>query len=191
VDFVNTVAWRLDPSRTIERLPDAAALVGWCGAVAVLDPAGVVAARAKARASSIDEASPAGRARGLREDLYRVLAPVARGGTPADDDAALVGRAMTVALCQAEITTVVPWSWAIRRPTLSQLSEAIAVAVWRLFRFEDLTRLRECADGACGWLFLDRSRNASRRWCSSRDCGNRDHARRHYHRHHSAGSHHR
>jgi predicted RNA-binding Zn ribbon-like protein len=130
--------------------------------------------------------SLAATARELREDLYRVLAPVARDDTPAADDADVVGRAMTDALSHAEITTVVPWAWAISRPTLSQLPAAIAVAAWRLFQFEDLTRLRECADDACGWLFLDRSKNASRRWCSARDCGNRDRARRHYHRHHNA-----
>jgi predicted RNA-binding Zn ribbon-like protein len=41
-------------------------------------------------------------------------------------------------------------------------------------------RLRRCDDQGCGWLFLDTTRNHSRRWCSSRDCGNRDRARRHY-----------
>ena len=28
-------------------------------------------------------------------------------------------------------------------------------------------------DGGCGWLFLDRSRNGSRRWCAMEDCGTR------------------
>jgi predicted RNA-binding Zn ribbon-like protein len=43
-----------------------------------------------------------------------------------------------------------------------------------------LDRLRRCDDDGCGWLFLDSTRNHSRRWCSSGDCGNRDRARRHY-----------
>jgi predicted RNA-binding Zn ribbon-like protein len=34
--------------------------------------------------------------------------------------------------------------------------------------------------GGCGWLFVDESRNGSRRWCSMKDCGNRAKARRHY-----------
>ncbi len=41
-------------------------------------------------------------------------------------------------------------------------------------------RIKTC--GGCGWLFVDRTRNASRRWCISALCGNRDKARRHYHR---------
>src|SRR6266851_4063029 len=34
----------------------------------------------------------------------------------------------------------------------------------------------------CSWLFVDESRNGSRRWCSMKDCGNRAKARRHYQR---------
>ena len=46
----------------------------------------------------------------------------------------------------------------------------------------ELQRLRECADPECGWLFLDFSRNHSRRWCSMESCGNRAKARRFYRR---------
>jgi predicted RNA-binding Zn ribbon-like protein len=35
-----------------------------------------------------------------------------------------------------------------------------------------------CAGEGCGWMFLDESRNASRRWCDSRDCGNRERVRK-------------
>jgi predicted RNA-binding Zn ribbon-like protein len=37
----------------------------------------------------------------------------------------------------------------------------------------DVTRLGRCPvqAGGCGWLFLDHSRNRSRRWCTMEDCG--------------------
>jgi len=41
-------------------------------------------------------------------------------------------------------------------------------------------RVKTC--GGCGWLFVDRTRNGSRRWCISAMCGSRDKARRYYHR---------
>ena len=41
-------------------------------------------------------------------------------------------------------------------------------------------RVRECAAPACPVIYLDTSRNRSRRWCSMEDCGNRAKARRHY-----------
>lgn len=42
-----------------------------------------------------------------------------------------------------------------------------------------------CAErliGRCAWLFLDTTRNHSRRFCSMKDCGNRAKQRRHYQR---------
>jgi predicted RNA-binding Zn ribbon-like protein len=38
--------------------------------------------------------------------------------------------------------------------------------------------VRECESDTCAWLFLDRTRNHSRRWCDMGDCGNRAKARR-------------
>ncbi|HXO42658.1 MAG TPA: CGNR zinc finger domain-containing protein, partial [Thermoanaerobaculia bacterium] len=48
-------------------------------------------------------------------------------------------------------------------------------------------RVRECAGSDCTWLFLDRSRNRSRRWCAMQTCGNRAKARRHYRRARAGG----
>jgi len=45
------------------------------------------------------------------------------------------------------------------------------VAAVDLLRTGPLDRLKVCA--ACPWLFLDTSRNRSRRWCSMSDCGAR------------------
>jgi len=42
-------------------------------------------------------------------------------------------------------------------------------------------RVRECEDDrGCGFLFIDQSKNRSRRWCSMESCGNRAKARQHY-----------
>jgi hypothetical protein len=39
-------------------------------------------------------------------------------------------------------------------------------------------RLRACGNRRCGWLFVDRSANARRRWCDPKACGNRMKVRR-------------
>jgi len=41
----------------------------------------------------------------------------------------------------------------------------------------DRNRLKQCSN--CGYLFVDNSKNKSRRWCSMEICGNRVKARRH------------
>ncbi|GAA1132546.1 CGNR zinc finger domain-containing protein [Kribbella jejuensis] len=55
------------------------------------------------------------------------------------------------------------------------IPDRLVVAAVELVRTVDLRQLKACpvADGGCGWLFLDRSRNGSRRWCAMEDCGTR------------------
>jgi predicted RNA-binding Zn ribbon-like protein len=67
------------------------------------------------------------------------------------------------------------WTWtgaALARPLWP-----IAHAALGLLRSGELDRLAEC--GHCRWLFLDHSRNRSRRWCSMNACGGREKMRRH------------
>ena len=37
-----------------------------------------------------------------------------------------------------------------------------------------------CASETCGWLFLDNTKNHSRRWCDMADCGSHAKAKRYY-----------
>lgn len=61
----------------------------------------------------------------------------------------------------------------------------IVYSASQLLASNRLDRVRQCAGDDCGWLFLDTSRNHSRRWCDMADCGNRAKARRHYRRTHA------
>ena len=57
---------------------------------------------------------------------------------------------------------------------------ALAASALALLPEQNYRRIRICPN--CNWLFLDRSRNASRLWCDMAVCGNRQKARRHYQR---------
>lgn len=182
LDFVNTVPWRLDPGRMIERLPDGVALIHWCCAVGMLDSREAERLRVEVEADPGLDRTVGERARELREGLYRLLQPVAIGQPPPGLEVAWMRQSITDALAHAEIATVVPLHWVVRARGVRDLPRVLALAAWRLLQFGDLTRLRQCQDRGCGWLFLDRSKNASRVWCSSADCGNRTRARRHHKR---------
>jgi predicted RNA-binding Zn ribbon-like protein len=72
------------------------------------------------------------------------------------------------------------WEW-------YEVDGALDLPVWIVARSAadllmsaDLTRVRKCASEKCDWLFLDASRNRSRRWCDMAVCGNRAKARRNY-----------
>jgi predicted RNA-binding Zn ribbon-like protein len=43
---------------------------------------------------------------------------------------------------------------------------------------KDQSRPHSCAADTCRWLFLDTSKNHTRRWCDMKICGNRAKARR-------------
>ena len=73
------------------------------------------------------------------------------------------------------------WDWTPEN-ALDRVLWPVVRDAAELLSGEDLDRVGRCADANCGWLFLDTSRNHSRRWCSMKDCGNRAKARRHYQR---------
>jgi predicted RNA-binding Zn ribbon-like protein len=180
LDLVNTVSWRLDPARVLDRRSDTEALVGWVVAAGVLSDA--ESQRLSAAAGDAAAAAVLARVRRLRESVYGLLRPLALGAPAEGAEVEPVHRAITRALTHARVGSVVPWRWEVDVLGPGDLPTALAFEVWSLLQFEDLTRLRERRDRDCGWLFLDRSKHASRTWCSSTDCGNRKRARRHYQR---------
>jgi predicted RNA-binding Zn ribbon-like protein len=52
----------------------------------------------------------------------------------------------------------------------------VAEAAYRLLVGQEIQRLKRCA--GCPWLFVDRSKNHSRRWCSMEICGTDEKMRR-------------
>ena len=166
LDLVNTVSWRLDDARWIDKLESTQALADWCAAVGL-----------DRRPGTLQQV------RVVRETAYRVLLPIARGEQPSRGELAALQGFVVEALTEARPIGIKPLEW-----QAAELPGVLALAAARLLEHEDLSRLRECQDGDCGWLFLDRSKNGSRRWCSSGDCGNRARAKRHYQRTHGATS---
>ncbi len=166
LDLVNTVAWRGDPSRTLDRLPMPGFLALWFDRTGLshgLEPAPEVI---KPLAD-------------LRETVYRLLT------APTADDVARFNAWLSSAQSRAAAEPSLPLRWTIPVTGVDDVVPALTLAADSLLRSPDATQVRECAGPACGWLFLDRTRNHSRQWCSSQDCGNRERARRHYRRTHT------
>jgi predicted RNA-binding Zn ribbon-like protein len=59
--------------------------------------------------------------------------------------------------------------------------EAILHDAVKLAFSPEKTRVKVC--GNCGWLFIDRTRNANKRWCTKDLCGSRTRSRRYYEKH--------
>ncbi len=70
------------------------------------------------------------------------------------------------------------WSWGSseREPELPLW--VLAQSAARLLMSDTMDRVHACAHESCRWLFVDTSKNGTRRWCQMRLCGNRMKARR-------------
>lgn len=71
------------------------------------------------------------------------------------------------------------WGWNGVADHLDSVLWAVVRDAAELLISPDLERVRACRTEDCGWLFLDVSKNRSRRWCSMDGCGNRTKQRRH------------
>lgn len=182
LDLLNTVSRRLDPAGTIEMLPDWEALLHWATAAEMFADRQGERFEAEALRDPDLAHATVGDVRSLRETSYRVLRPLATGETPRRQDVSALGDRISDALAKASIATIVPLTWTAPSTTIGDLPGLLALSAWHLLATEDLTRLRQCEDYGCGRLFLDRSKNLSRRWCSSSGCGNRERVRRHHRR---------
>jgi predicted RNA-binding Zn ribbon-like protein len=60
-------------------------------------------------------------------------------------------------------------------PMADRIAAHLAMGLAELLVAGESGRLRTCASPACREVFLDESRNRSRRYCDSRTCGNRLH----------------
>jgi predicted RNA-binding Zn ribbon-like protein len=117
----------------------------------------------------------------LREQLYHHLADCIDhpGGEHQIAEGSQLHRAFADAITASSLTGT-PARWTLEARVPLELPRVLALHALDLVQTMPPDRLRRCNDNGCGWLFLDTTRNHSRRWCSSGDCGNRDRARRHY-----------
>lgn len=170
LDFVNTVANRLDAKRSRDLLATPANLERWFRAAGIALRRGTGDTDIRA-------------ARRLREHLYALFAAAARGGS---FDATALNAVDTLwrrLHVQRKLILAggrVTYGWSARATPFQRAIHPILASAIELLESDQLGRVRQCEGEGCGWLFLDRSRGLPRRWCSMRDCGNRAKARRHY-----------
>ena len=76
------------------------------------------------------------------------------------------------------VGTRLTWEFAGSVPPAELPLLLLARSTAELLTSDRLHLLRECGNPECRWLFLDTSKNHTRRWCDMKLCGNRMKARR-------------
>jgi predicted RNA-binding Zn ribbon-like protein len=173
LDFANTVNVSSAPNR--DWLSTADGLHAWAASAGRPLTGGDGAA-----------AVPLATMRAVRDAIHHVFSPIAGGGSPEAAALDLLVGTHAEGIQQARLVagdSGYTWSWPGRRTRAVLLWEVAASAIDLLGR-GPLDRIGECP--ACGWVFLDTSKNRSRRWCSMATCGGREKAQRYYARHTAA-----
>lgn len=180
VDFLNTVEWRGDPSRTAERLTSYGELVIWCVRADLLSEAESHQLTAEAARHPQSAARAVRTAIDLREAAVELLQ------SPLSDSAAVVqlNRCLTGASFEYRIERTGGGRLrSLATPTGNLLSlplHRIAQEIVTVLTSDPPRKIRSCTNKRCGWFFVDTSRNNARRWCQMTTCGNQAKARAHY-----------
>ena len=174
LDFANTLGG-MHSAPTHEHLIEYADLVAFGRSAGTISPSQGrrlvdEAARQPARATAILR-----RAISLREAIWRVFDAFAKSARADAADLATIQEEELAAIRHARFEqsgSDVAYQWSDEL-TLDRPLWDIARAAAELLRSKgDLARVRECGSDTCEWLFIDKSRNHSRRWCDMNDCGN-------------------
>ncbi|MEO8973595.1 MAG: ABATE domain-containing protein [Ktedonobacteraceae bacterium] len=121
----------------------------------------------------------------VREAMFRLFLALSEETAPRESDLAILNGALSEAMAQARVVHSqegFSWDWADNENLLARPLWPVVRAAADLLTSAELRRVRVCAADDCSWLFLDTSKNRSRRWCDMETCGNRAKARKHYER---------
>lgn len=182
LNFINTVHDRT-VKEPFEYLSTYSCLVNWAAKVEILSTSGQ-----KLKSVAKDNKKKAGRALGVcikaREVLYHLFWAIAKDESPDEKTQAafndLLEKVMSQLKIRIDVELEVSHEWKDKTALIYPLYPILKSA-YDLLTSGKLDRVKEC--GACGWLFLDQSKNKSRKWCSMESCGSNVKAKRYYHRH--------
>ena len=188
LDFANTANGRGTEHHT-ENLWDYAALLTWSRRAGAIDAAQAEALATAARRHPRAAETERRRAVELREAIHRCFAALAHRRKFDAGDLAAINETLAQALGHTRVTPVksgFEWGWEDDEPMLDRMLWPIVRSAAELLTAGNLDRVKQCGGWDCGWLFLDLSKNNSRRWCEMEVCGSRAKARAYYARRRAA-----
>ncbi len=183
LDFTNTVGWHAS-STPQERLNSYQDLLAWSLKKRLMTDSTANLLNQQANLRPGEALTVLEGAIELREAIYRIFLASIHHTAAQPSDLGLLNDWLRVGMSHINLRPDgkgFAWSWAGDEKAVDQMLWWAALSAANLLASEDLAQVGECADDhGCGWLFLDTSRNHSRRWCAMNDCGNRAKSRRHY-----------
>jgi len=185
LEFTNTVSNHAS-EHPGEKLFNYEDLLAWMGKVGLLHEEQLQMLMRKAATQPKESAAIFAKSLELRESVYRIFVAKTKGKSPAEEDLTILNALLTRLTSGAQIvyhSGRFDWEWNFDESALEAPLWVIVLSAVDLMTSEHLKWLGQCADEeGCGWLFVDTSKNHSRRWCDINDCGNRAKQRRYQQR---------
>jgi len=184
LDFVNTLDWRGTdtPQEFLHTFHD---LVIWSRHAGIATKAETSQLLRLAGQAGSNAGQVLNRAIRLRETIYRLFSAAIAGHDPVEEDLNFFNQNLSLSTKGLKITRTSDgyrWDNTLNKRQLDWILNPIIRSAADILVSDELKKVKACADPACGWLFIDISRNRSRRWCDMQDCGNRAKASRFYKR---------
>jgi predicted RNA-binding Zn ribbon-like protein len=184
LDFANTLAWRgsNQPRELIDRYSE---LISWSRHAGILHDNEAQQLLHEAKLHPEEASAVLKRAITLRESIYSTFSAIADGLLPTSESLTILNKELSEAMIHLRIAPMssgFAWTFEAKENKLDRMLWSITRSAADLLTSKEVKRVSKCSSKDCGWLFLDMSRNRTRRWCDMKDCGNRAKARRHYER---------
>jgi predicted RNA-binding Zn ribbon-like protein len=183
LDLANTAEWHASehPKEKLKTYND---LVQWALHSKILSEKDVHKLIRKAKREPNRAEEVLKRAIELREAIYHIFSDLAKGNLPSKKDMEVINLNLSRTMAHSELVHTKDgfiWSTSRGKGDLDSMLGPVIQSAAELLTSDSLGRVKECADDrGCGYLFMDKSRNKSRRWCDMTDCGNRAKAQRFY-----------
>ncbi len=164
----------------LESLVSYEALVDWAVEEKLIAAASGKRVIAQSRRHPQQAAAALARAMELREAVYDIVAALDAKRSPSTAALEVVARDLAAAYSSGRLVLhegTLQWVSG-NEDDLDRVLWEVARSVGRLVTSPRLMKVRLCAAADCGWLFLDDTKNRSRRWCDMKICGNREKLRR-------------
>jgi predicted RNA-binding Zn ribbon-like protein len=185
LDFVNTIHeyGAADPREELHRFQDLISFEYQAGAITEREAA-KLSSRAAKNPSMGNKTLTA--AKEFRRLLYRSFSAIAHRKDPSSADLAYFNRVLPRMLQNLRVQRKgheVVWVWKKDHRNLDPVLWPIVRSAAELLTSDERVLVRECKGEDCTWLFLDKSKNQTRRWCDMKVCGNRAKWHRYHNRH--------
>jgi len=179
LDLVNTLDWRFRPGEPEELLKSYADLLRFA------EQSGLLTVRQARRLQRTTGEGAGNRVLTACRELREAAAEVFYAALDGRSLAAAPLRTLESAFKTARVhqrlvwdKSRLQWDWPEAEPEPDLPWRLLSLSAARLMISDDMQWVRACGDPECRWLFLDTSKNHTRRWCDMKICGNRMKARR-------------